>query len=38
MSTSEQEFNKIWKVREDIAIAAVKEGIVLSYDLSFNVK
>ena len=37
MSTSDQEFIKIWKVREEIAIAAIKEGKVISYDLSFNV-
>lgn len=37
MSNNDTEYNKIWKVREDVAFAALKEGKVLSYDVSFNV-
>jgi FAD/FMN-containing dehydrogenase len=39
MSNNEKEYNKIWKIREDVAVAAVREeGKVLAYDISFDVK
>lgn len=38
MSNSDKEFQRIWKVREDIGIAAPMYGEFLSYDVSFDVK
>lgn len=39
ISNSDKEYNKIWKIREDVAVAAVKEkGNVLAYDISFDVR
>lgn len=38
MSNNQYEFNKMWKLREDVAIAAKMCGIVKAYDLSFDVK
>ncbi len=38
LSSNENEFEKMWKIREDVAPAAIKEGKVISYDLSFNVQ
>lgn len=39
MSTNQKEYNKIWKIREDVAVAAVYEkGKVLAYDISFDVR
>ena len=38
MSNSDVEFNKIWSIREDVAIAARMCGKVFAYDLSYDVK
>jgi FAD/FMN-containing dehydrogenase len=38
MSNNDKEYFKIWKVREDIALAAQSKGKMLSYDISFDVK
>lgn len=38
ISNNEKEFHKIWRVREDVAIAAKMLGKVKAYDLSFDVK
>lgn len=38
MSNSDKEFYKIWKVREDVGMAAAQYGQMLSYDISFDVK
>lgn len=39
MSNNDKEYNKIWKIREDVAVAAVREeGNVLAYDISFDVR
>lgn len=35
MSNNDNEFNKIWRIREDVAIAARMCGKVLAYDLSY---
>lgn len=37
MSQNEQEFRRIWQVRESIAMSAVKEGKVIAYDVSYDV-
>ena len=38
MSNSDKEYSTIWKIREDVAVAAQKYGKILSYDISFDVK
>jgi hypothetical protein len=39
MSNNDRDYSKIWKIREDVAVAAVKEkGKVLAYDISFDVR
>ena len=38
MSNSDSDFERIWKIREDVAIAARMCGKVLAYDLSYEVK
>jgi FAD/FMN-containing dehydrogenase len=39
VSNNDKEYNKIWKIREDVAVAAVREkGRVLAYDISFDVR
>jgi len=38
MSNNDNEYFKIWKIREDIALAAQKCGRMLAYDISFDVK
>ena len=38
MSNNENEFSKIWRIREDVSIAARMKGKVIGYDLSFDVK
>ena len=39
MSTNQKEYNKIWKIRQDVAVSAVCEkGKVLAYDISFDVR
>ena len=38
MSNSDKEYATIWKIREDVAVAAQKYGKILSYDISFDVK
>ena len=37
MSNNDQEYSKIWRVREDVAFSAKMTGKVLSYDVSFHV-
>lgn len=39
VSNNDKEYSKIWKIREDVAVAAVREkGRVLAYDISFDVR
>lgn len=38
MSNNDKEFSKIWKMREDVGMAAAQYGKMLSYDISFDVK
>jgi len=38
ISEGENQFKKIWEIREDLGAVTVKEGITLSYDFSLNLK
>jgi len=38
ISRNDIEFHKIWRIREDVTIAARMVGKVYAYDLSFDVK
>ena len=37
MSQNDQEFKKIWSVRESIATISAKEGNVFAYDISYDI-
>ena len=38
ISRNEAEFHKIWRIREDVTMAARIVGKVYAYDLSFDAK